>query len=94
MIDAGTPVSSQAQADGVQTFWVDGVQYGPWTNLWHRTTANLKINIFWLQLFHHGSHSVAGIMLDDVVVSTTRIGCHGGSAPSAPTNLRITPPAF
>jgi hypothetical protein len=94
MIDAGSPVSSQAQANGVQAFWIDGVQYGPWTNLWHRTTASLKMNIFLLQLFHHGSHSVAGIILDDVVVSTNRIGCHGGGTPSAPTNLRITPPAF
>jgi hypothetical protein len=97
MIDAGTPVASQAQANGSQTFWVDGVQFGPWTNMWFRTTANLKINILWLSLFHHSSHSVGGVMLDDVVVSTTRVGCHGSGGgqtpPNAPTNLRIIPNA-
>jgi hypothetical protein len=33
------------------------------------------------------------VMLDDVVVSTQKIGCHGSSTalPSAPTNLRIIP---
>lgn len=95
MLDGGTPVTSQAQADGVQNIWVDGVQYGPWTNLWHRTTPNLKINILWLQLFHHENHSSAGLMLDDVAVSTTRIGCNGqAGVPGAPTNLRIIPPVF
>jgi hypothetical protein len=93
MLDGGTPVSTQAAANGVQTFWIDDVQYGPWTNLWHRTTANLKINILWLSLFHHdSSHSTEGIMLDDVVVSTARIGCHGAASPTAPrppTSLRL-----
>ena len=60
--------------------------------MWFRTTANLKISILWLSLYHHSTHSVGGIMLDDVVVSTTRVGCHGGaSGPAAPTNLRIVP---
>jgi hypothetical protein len=94
MIDAGTPVSSQAAANGSQTFWVDGVQYGPWTNMWFRTSPNLKISILWLSLYHHSDHSVGGVMLDDVVVSTSRVGCHGTSPPglpSAPRNLRIIP---
>jgi hypothetical protein len=45
-----------------------------------------------LSLFFHENHSVEGVMLDDVVVATQKIGCHGsagGSLPSAPTNLRI-----
>jgi hypothetical protein len=56
-----------------------------------RTTSALKVNILWLNLYHHGQHSTAGIMLDDVVVSTSPVGCHGAAptAPSAPTNLRI-----
>lgn len=93
MLDAGTPVATQAQADGVQTFWVDGVQYGPWTNLWHRTTANLKINILSPSLFFHSDHPAAGVMLDDIVVSTSRVGCHGATSglPGAPRNLRILP---
>jgi hypothetical protein len=91
MLDGGTPVTDPALANGAQNFWVDGVQYGPWTKLWMRTTSALKVNILWLNLYHHGQHSTAGIMLDDVVVSTSPVGCHGAAptAPSAPTNLRI-----
>jgi hypothetical protein len=91
MIDGGTPVSSAAQANGVENFWVDGIQYGPWSHLWLRTTANLKLSILWLNLFHHEDHSVQGVMMDDVVVSTSRIGCHagGGTPPQPPRNLRI-----
>jgi hypothetical protein len=93
MLDGGTPVQSQSAADGVQTFWIDGRQFGPWTNLWHRTTANLKITIFSVHLFFHGDHTAAGAVADDIVVSTQRIGCHGSQAqtPSAPQNLRIVP---
>lgn len=90
MMDGGTPVTDPALADGVQNFWVDGVEYGPWTKRWHRTTPNLKINILWLNLFFHGDHPLVGVMMDDVVVSTSRIGCHGSAtAPRGPTNLRI-----
>lgn len=90
MADAGTPVTNPAYADGVEDFWLDGIEYGPFKNLWHRTTANLKLDILWLNLFHHGNHSVAGVMLDNVVVSTQRIGClDQGQRPKPPTNLRI-----
>jgi hypothetical protein len=91
MLDGGTPTTNPTLATGAQNFWIDGVQYGPWTKLWMRTTAALKVNILWLSLFHHDQHSTAGVMLDDVVVSTSRVGCHGTAtpAPSAPTNLRI-----
>jgi hypothetical protein len=92
LLDGGNPSASGAGATGAQDFWIDNVEYGPWTNLWHRTTSNLKVSILWLNLFHHGNHSVAGVLLDDVVVSTSRIGCHGGgtpNSPGAPTNLRI-----
>ena len=88
MLDGGTPVTNEASANGVQDFWLDNVEYGPWGHLWHRTTANLKINILWLNLFHHGEHSVEGIMIDNVVVSTNRIGCLNNSL-SPPINLRI-----
>jgi len=75
MLDAGTPVQNDADADGVQDFWIDGVEYGPFEHLWHRTTPDLKINTLWLSLFHHAEHSVEGVMLDSIVVSENRIGC-------------------
>jgi len=77
MLDGGTPVNNINDADGVQNFWIDGTEYGPFENLWHRTTSELKVNILWLDLFHHGEHSVEGIMYDNVVVSENRIGCLG-----------------
>jgi len=81
LLDGGTPVNNINDADGVQNFWIDGVEYGPFEHLWHRTTPELKITILWLSLFHHEEHSVEGIMLDNVVVSENRIGCLGNIAP-------------
>ncbi len=75
LADAGTPTSSEAGADGSFDLWVDGQQIGPWNDLWLRTTADLELSILWLSLFHHGDHSVEGVMYDNVVVSKSRIGC-------------------
>ncbi|HEY3355015.1 MAG TPA: hypothetical protein VGQ83_17305 [Polyangia bacterium] len=75
MMDAGTPSTSGAGADGQLDFWVDGLAIGPWTDLWLRTTADVQLDLLWLSLFHHGDHSVAGVMVDSVVVSTSRVGC-------------------
>ena len=83
MVDMGTPVQSDSLADGIQNFWIDGVEYGPWTGLWHRTTPSLKLSILWLSLFHHGEHSVEGVMFDNLVVSESRIGCLGAPPPAA-----------
>lgn len=75
MMDGGTPTSDEASADGVLDWWIDGRQIGPWTDLWLRTDANLRLTILWLSLFHHEEHSVEGLYWDHVVVSTERIGC-------------------
>jgi hypothetical protein len=50
MMDMGTPVQSDSLADGIQNLWIDGTEYGPFEHLWHRTTANLKLSILWLNL--------------------------------------------
>lgn len=72
----GTPSVDGSISDGEISLWVDGVNYGQWDDLWIRTTDDLKITILWLSLFHHdGTHSDAGILMDNVVVSTKRIGC-------------------
>jgi hypothetical protein len=75
MLDAGTPAAADSLADGVLDYWIDGVEYGPWPHLWFRTTPDLKLGILWMSLFHHEAHSVEGILLDDIVVSTERVGC-------------------
>lgn len=74
MIDLGKPVINGSEADGVLNFWIDGVEYGPWTKMWFRTTANVKLTLLSLALFHHSQHSVEGMLIDDVVVSTQPIG--------------------
>jgi hypothetical protein len=75
MMDGGTPTPSATGAGGTLDFWVDGTEIGPWPALWLRTDAALEPSILWLSVFHHGDHSVEGLLLDDVVVSTEPIGC-------------------
>jgi hypothetical protein len=76
LIDTGTPVSVASQANGVLDIWLDGVELGPWKNMWWRTSASLKVNFLWLYVYNHdGTHSVEGMLIDDVVVSTSPIGC-------------------
>jgi hypothetical protein len=90
MLDMGTPTTTGTGANGRLTLWLDGLQLGDFTDLWIRTTSNLQIQNFWLSLFHHdATHSTAGELVDNVVVSTQRIGCGAPSTLAAPTNLRI-----
>jgi hypothetical protein len=91
MMDAGTPVSDPASADGLLNFWIDGQEFGPWDDLWLRTTEDLKLTILWLNLFHAEDHSIPGLYLDNVVVSTTRIGC--GHVSSVDPESRSTEPS-
>ena len=93
MLDGGTPTPTQTGANGAQDFWIDGVEYGPWTSLWHRTTATaMNVNLLALNTFYHTAHAGVGVRYDNVVVSTSRIGCVSpSSAPTSPKNLRIVP---
>lgn len=88
MVDMGTPFpdsSTPELFDGVQSFWIDGVQYGPFQKLWHRTVPELKLDNINLFLYHHGNDTNSGCLsgagkgkgywIDDVVVAKTRVGC-------------------
>lgn len=76
MLDGGTPTASDKGADGLLNYWIDGEESGPFHGLWLRITEDVKLSVLWLGLFHHdGSHSVEGILIDNVVVATRRIGC-------------------
>ncbi|MEN8007545.1 MAG: hypothetical protein ABFS42_11050 [Candidatus Krumholzibacteriota bacterium] len=74
LMDGGTPSPDGSVADGILDLWIDGMEYGPWDDLWYRSTSELKLSILYLRLWHHGEHSVEGILLDEVAVSTERIG--------------------
>jgi hypothetical protein len=90
MVDLGTASANGTGATGRITQWLNESLIGDNTNLWLRTTANLKIQNLWLSLFHHdGNHSVVGELIDNVVVSTQPIGCGSVSKPSPPTNLQV-----
>jgi len=90
MVDMGAPTTTDAVANGQLTLWLDGQVIGDFRDLWLRTTPNLKLQSLWLSLFHHdGTHSTAGEFIDNVVISTQRIGCGTTNTVPAPTNLRI-----
>lgn len=76
MVEAGDAVADSSLANGITNFWIDDVAYGPWGNLWFRSDEKVKLNHFWLGLFHHRDHSEQGILYDNVVVSRSRVGCN------------------
>lgn len=74
MLDGGAPTPGTAGASGVLNYWIDGQEIGPWDDLWLRTTDGLDVSVLWLSIFFHGDHGVAGVLFDDVVVSSAPIG--------------------
>ena len=89
MVDAGDAVQQQSTANGELNFWVDGQSYGPWENMWFRTSDAITITQFWLGLFHHSKHAEQGIRYDNVVISRSRVGC--GPAPGSTTDTISNP---
>jgi len=90
MADAGvaTTDTSSVRPQGILNFWVDGVEYGPFENLWLRTSDAIKIGILYLSLFNHdNTHSTEGIMVDEVAVSTNYIGPKAGVERHSPELL-------
>jgi hypothetical protein len=75
MLDVGAPTPGSSDASGALSFWIDGTEIGPFDELWMRSDEAIDVSILWLSLFHHGDHSEEGILFDDVVASTERIGC-------------------
>lgn len=75
------PTPGNNGAGGVLNYWIDGQEIGPWNDLWLRSTGDLHIGILWLNLFFHGAHGPAGVLFDDVVVSSSPIGPRSSSTP-------------
>lgn len=88
LVDMGTPTASVVGANGRLALWVDGQSLGDFQDLWIRTSAALKLKSMWLNLFHHdGTHSIVGQLIDNVVVSTQRVGCGTSARQSIPPML-------
>jgi len=66
-------VSDSAADNGI---YIDGLEIGPWDDLWLRSTPTLQVSLLSIGLFHHDAeHAPVGIRVDNVVISTERIGC-------------------
>ncbi|TXG78445.1 MAG: hypothetical protein E6R14_12675 [Thermomicrobiales bacterium] len=94
LLDLGTPNTTGQNPNGRLAIWLDGTLVSDISNLWIRTTSNLKITMLWLNLFHHdGTHSTAGEFIDNVVVSTQPIGCSAAgivtTPPTEPSGLQV-----
>ena len=81
MLDGGPPTAGTAGAGGILNYWIDGQEIGPWNNLWLRSTDQLDVGVLWLSIFFHGGHGPAGVLFDDVVVSTSPIGAGSSGTP-------------
>jgi hypothetical protein len=74
MLKPNTP----GQEDGEMAVWVDGVLHDRAAGLRLRTTDNLKINGFWLQLALRKPARTGTVWCDDVVVAKSYIGPMAG----------------
>jgi hypothetical protein len=79
MLEAGDPSPAGTTKTGGIDFWIDGAEQAPdQLKHWMRTSTSVQPNILWLLLYHHdGTHSVEGVFYDNVVISTSRVGCGG-----------------
>ncbi len=78
--------------DGLQRMWIDGMFKGEVSNMRWRDTTDVRINAF--QLTFSGAVPVTEhVWIDNIVVSTQRIGClqiaGDVTPPTRPTNLTI-----
>jgi len=76
MCDAGDPAASATGANGVLDFWIDGTEYGPFQNLWFRSDSIVLVNLIgFMMYYHNGNPNGKTILIDDVVVSGSPVGC-------------------
>jgi len=89
LVDMGTASTNGTGATGRLTQWMDGSIISDNSNLWLRTTSSLKLQNLWLSLyFGDGTHSTVGELIDNVVVSTQRVGCGSIVPLPIPANLK------
>jgi hypothetical protein len=74
-VDAGTAVTSAAEADGRISLWLDDESLFAYDDLWFRTSPDLKIDVLWMSQYTSNGHGDEGVLYDDVIVSRNRIGC-------------------
>jgi len=95
-VEGYVKLNTPGNSDGVQTLWIDGVQEANKTELnFMGTYSDYGINVFRLENYmNEGVSSSQYRDWDNLVLSTTRIGCSvdsggGATPPAAPQGLRI-----
>ncbi len=84
-VQANTP----GARDGFQRVWVDGALKREMLNMRWRDTTDVRTNAFQLS-FSGSPGTTEHVWVDNVVVSTQRIGCVSAGTPlAAPTDLRV-----
>lgn len=92
-IEAHVKLNTSGNSNGIQEFWVDGILQTSRTNLnFVGSYTGFGLNaIFFENYINNGSPQAQSRWWDNIVVSTARIGCLGGSAPPTPTGFRRIP---
>lgn len=81
-VEARVAANAGGNADGSQTLWLDDSEVGSWNGIRWRSDDDLKLNAVGLWHYvtddsYQAGQSQQTLWFDDVVVSTTRIGCGG-----------------
>jgi len=85
----------QGAGNAILEGWIDGVQKWSYTNAnfpnaWTGTNAGLMVSGYWNTFVTPGSRGAQQRYIDNIVVSTQRIGCLGGGG--QPASGQTTPP--
>lgn len=92
-IESHVKLNDAGQSNGVQEFWIDG-QLEARRDLLNfvGSYSTYGINaIFFENYWNSSATRQQGRLIDNIVVSTQRIGCVGSQALGPPQNLRIAP---
>jgi len=90
-VEIHVKLNTPGQADGVMEFWVDDVPQAQRNDLaWVKNWSDYGINsIFFSNYTNAGSPATQERYMDNLVISTGRIGCLGASPPKPPSNVRV-----
>ena len=93
-VEAHAKLNTPGQSDGLMELWVNGVLDAQRTGInWVGSYSTYGINVvFFENYWNDGSPVAQERYIDDIVVSTERIGCNG-SSPAAPPPPSPPPPA-
>lgn len=78
-IEAELQINTPGERDAEIRYWIDDELAGEWTGILFREHEDMEINMFQLTGSSGTNHGLQRSYFDNVVLSTQRIGCYGGS---------------